>query len=191
MPVQPLPLLEEPFELSKAAKAIQKKCNIWIAEFNQKLRTFDEAVRAATESDPDAVGSLADMADNLEREKMDLLVEERKLRVLMQSYFKERNEAHGKATDALRIAWEATKEKLHQDLLSIGYVDGRIPGGTQQCLIPLFYMHHPAHFLAQQQYQACQSACGSDSERTNRERIEFIDEEIRAVRDRLLRSVRR
>lgn len=191
MPSAPIQLLEEPFELTKAAKAIQKKCNASIVEFNAKLAKFDEKVAKATSVEDDELASLPAVVDGLEQEKLELLIEERKLRQLLGSYFNERRDSHGKATDMLRVAHEETRAKLKEGLVALGYVDGVCPGTYTASIQPGFYHTHPECRLAHQQYQACQGARESGLERLNAERIGDIDNEIRAVRERLTRIARR
>lgn len=192
MPMQELPLLEEPFELDKATRSFQKRLNATIAEFNVKLRAFDEAVAAATESDdPGALGSLADAVDNLQREKTDLLVEERRVRLVMKEYFAVRNSAHGKAVDAQRAVVEEVAKRVKDGLLSLGYVDGMIPSTNVLSLIPDFYFRHPEHKAAKTALDAISGAGRSPHEEPNAGRLEYIDAEIRGERERLIRAARR
>ncbi|RIK80166.1 MAG: hypothetical protein DCC68_11435 [Planctomycetota bacterium] len=192
MPVELLPQLEEPFELDKPSRALQKRLNTMIAEFNVKLRRYDEAVAAATQSDdPGAIGSLADAVDNLVREKGDLLVEERRIRLVMKEYFAVRNQAHGKACDAQRATLEEVTKRLKDGLLALGYVDGMIPGTNVISIIPDLYFRHPEHKAAKTTLDAIAGAFRSPYEVPNAERLEYIDGEIRAERERLLRSARR
>lgn len=187
MAIRHIALLSETFELNKTGKALQKKLNALVEDFNTKLREFDREVGAATDTDPDEISGLAGTVDALEKRKLDLLVDERKVRVLMNDYFDARATSHMSERDRLRVAWEQTKVKLTEGLVALGYVEGPIPGSNTLSITPDFYFRHPECRAAQANYQSMGTNADDDPPRANRQRIAAIDNEVRAVRERLLR----
>lgn len=192
MLLRPLPTLDEPFEISKPTRALQKRTNERIREWNEKLEAYAADLATFEGLDPaeSSVGELEAVGDEFPRRRLAIVHQELQIRRAMAEYFAVRNVDADNAYMASITSFEKVESDLRTKLLELGYVEGMIPNSNAPSLIPMIWQHHPAHFYARNERDRLMGCRQSPHEAPNRERIEVIGGELIAMREKIVATAR-
>ena len=187
--MRPILTLAEPFELTKATKALQKKLNERIAKHNLNVEAFFTEIEKLEIATVDEVAErgFAATAEIMPRERLDLMSEELRIRRDSIEYFEARSRDLQAAIDGAILKHQAVRVDLGDKFLSIGFEKVVLPAWTEPVFPPILFFEHPLHKAALQELSALQAMVNSSPQQeANRVAIERIEGEIDQVRRRML-----
>ena len=181
--------LAQPFALSKATAAKQRKVNARMDAFNEgwsKHLAEMEKLRELEITKTNA-HNIAEVSVQRGREKLLLIVEAKDIRAEIAEIFSDYEPDLAAARNAALAAHEEAQADVRRKLIEIGYIEGALADSVYPSITPGMIQNHPRVFELRRQTDALQSASVHDGRKVNEAALEKLTAEIEKIRAELLR----